>query len=157
MTDGDKVAFTSVLVSHFPNLADGDAALCWRTTVEFDLVTARAAIERHRLELGSRAYRPDPNRIAAFCRDTTLEAEGPVKRTREYIDRLREDAQAIEREREAVDAFIAGLSDVELDGLKRSVLDSHGSGVRTMLERRNPRTSDILRAMIYVAAKGGAA
>lgn len=117
MNEENQVSFAKLVADHFPTATPGDGKLCWEELRIFSLKTAREAMERHRLELGAKVFRPDPKRLSALGRqiEGSKFAETAAARTsKEFADNRRLAAGTSAEQRE-IDELIAGMTDSEVE------------------------------------------
>ena len=67
MNASDQTDVFLLVKEHFTSASEGDALLVWEAVKGYDLDDARAALVQHRTELGTRAWRPDINRVRGIA------------------------------------------------------------------------------------------
>src|SRR5438477_59028 len=114
VNEEDAPRLTTVLLDHFPQMTPGDARLCWSALRAYPLALAADAVARHRSEQGVKVFRPDPQRIAAFCRDAARAAAGKpttwAERTAEYRKDMAAEAERAAAERTQIDRMLATMT-----------------------------------------------
>jgi hypothetical protein len=67
MNATDQKEVLALVREHFSGATDGDGPLVWNAVKGYDLADVRNALEQHRTEQGSNAWRPDINRVKALA------------------------------------------------------------------------------------------
>jgi hypothetical protein len=150
---GDVTEFSKRLLNAFPNATDDDVRLTWDLAKAYDASVQGAAIDGHRLEQGSRVWRPDPRAIAAICRrmappDMPRVDSAFVARTSSELARWRQADAIAEADAERVDQCIAAIDDDELERLKAAVLERQNDFVRKALANKDARLDRRLKSLI---------
>lgn len=98
MDDFHKVAVMGAVLEHFHKATDADARITWDDVKGYGYEDAQRAIEEHRREKGSQAWRPDPRRIKALAASYYRERQRDrwdAERTIDYLRRQPESARML--------------------------------------------------------------
>lgn len=140
MEETCKVKILALVKDHFSKATDSDGLIVWDDVKGYGYDDARRAIEDHRREKGSMAYRPDPRRVralaATYHRERVRKASARVR----VIDWIRReddhratlhdlaDAEAIvAKYRMAYDNLVASECDPIGFGIARAYIRSHAA------------------------------
>jgi len=92
MNASDQKEVLALVREHFSGATDGDGPLIWNAVKGYDLADVRLALVQHRTELGSKAYRPDINRVKGIAhgryRDRCRKRAGNLR----IVDEIRQAA-----------------------------------------------------------------
>jgi hypothetical protein len=163
MNGHDLNNFTACVAGHFPQATNEDGKLLWEQVGGFDLATVKDAIKQHRLELGAKAFRPDPQRVKTLCVIATGSSAEPADRTAAYLARQRVVQAEHEAEMSRIDAALAEKTDTQLAELKAAALARlatepgemvngslvTGAQLAERLTKLDARKSTTLKRMIY--------
>ncbi len=146
MNDDDMEIFNKFFVGHFPQATDDDVRLCWNGLRIFELKIARAAVERHRRELGAKVFRPDPDRMIELCR--FIERPDRVfDRTEAYLRQCRAEGVKSAAEQARIKKLIDSMSDDELEEARRQVISANAFLAKKLADA-DPRKSPMLMNLI---------
>lgn len=109
---------------HFSKATDADLRLIWDRVKGYSLDDAIKAIEQHRIEKGSQAYRPDIQRIASLAANSFRNRQTATRPKQRIVDILRgnnpyaaaDDADVIQQHYSECWRDVEGLGDPSLPG-----------------------------------------
>lgn len=140
--------FAVTLLEHFPQAADTDVRLTWDLVKSLDAGAVGRAIERHREELGSKVFRPDPRRIAQLSRAAPAGASPAAERTAKELAAERYLATQIESQRADNLRRLRALPTEELERLKAAALAELGGAIASRFAGRGVLECEALQAFV---------
>lgn len=92
MTTMEKMELAKTVQAHFPDAPDADVRLACDACHGMPLAACQKAVEQHRLDLGTEAYRPSPNALASRASQLAgiVDSSPAAKMTKADIEARRE-------------------------------------------------------------------
>jgi len=114
MSEDEKAVIFRLVKDHFSKATDSDALLVWGAVRGYDRRDAVRAVEEHRLEKGTDAWRPDVRRVKAIAHGYHVHRRRESHEAQRVVDYLRRQPESAELlhglpDPEAVEAYFTSV------------------------------------------------